>query len=217
MDDSKWEKYAALGGVAFVVLNVAGSIAQGAPPAADDSNDEVLKWFADNESGIKAASLLGALSIVGLVWWFGSLWRRMSSAERGRHRLSVVALIGLVGSGALFSASLAILSTVAIQVDEVGADSAKFFFVFSSVLLSVAGAFLATHLAAISALGIRTAFIPKWVSMMGLLGALLFLASTIGTTTDADLVMFTGFAGFIAWSIWIVGVSVHMWRTAPAD
>jgi hypothetical protein len=214
VDDSKWEKYAALGGAAFVVLNIAGSIAQGAPPASGDSNDEVLKWFADHDSGIKAASLLGALSIVALVWWFGSLWRRMSSAERGSPRLSVISLAGLVGSGSLFAGSLAILSTVAIQVDEVGAEQAKFFFVFSSALLSVAGAFLATHLASVSALGIRTGFIPKWVSMVGLLGALLFLVSTIGTTTDADLVMFTGFAGFIIWSVWILAVSVHMWRTA---
>src|SRR5260221_502996 len=33
MDDAKWEKYAALGGVAFVVLNVVGTPFTGAPPA----------------------------------------------------------------------------------------------------------------------------------------------------------------------------------------
>lgn len=217
MDDARWEKFAALGGVAFVVLNVAGSIAQGAPPASGDSNEDVLKWIADHDSGIKAASLLGALSIIALVWWFGSLWRRMSAAEKGSPRLSVVAIIGLVGSGALFSASLAVLSTLAIQVDEVGAESAKFFFVMSNALLSVAGAFLVTHLAAVSALGLRTAFIPKWLSIVGLVAALAFLVSTIGTTTNADIVMFAGFSGFIVWMIWILGVSVHLWRTAPAD
>jgi hypothetical protein len=214
VDDSKWEKLAALGGGAFVLLNVASSIVQGAPPASDDTNDEVLKWVVDNDSGIKAAGLLGALSIIGLVWWFGTLWRRMSAAEHARHRLSVVALIGLVGSGGLFAASLAVLSTLAIQVDDVGPDSAKFFIVFANVLLSVAGAFLVTHLASVSALGLRTGFIPKWVSMAGLLAAVLFLVSTIGTTTDADVVMFAGFAGFIVWMVWIVGISVHMWRTA---
>lgn len=217
MDDKQWEKLAALGGVAFVVLNVVGAITQGAPPTSGDTNDEVLKWFADNDSGIKIAACLGALSIIGLVWWFGSLWRRMSTAENGNHRLSVVALAGLAGSGALFAASTAVVAAVAIQVDEVSADAAKFFYVLSTVLLSMAGAFLVTHLAAVSALGLRTKFLPKWVSMLGLLSAALFLVSILGTTTDSDPIMFFGFIGFITWSIWILGVVVHMWRTADAS
>jgi hypothetical protein len=27
-------------------------------------------------------------------------------------------------------------------------------------------------------------------------------------------VLFFGFAGFIAWSVWLIAVSVYMWRTA---
>lgn len=217
MDDKQWEKLAALGGVAFVVLNIVGSIAQGAPPASGDTNDEVLEWFVDNDSGIKIAAFLGALSIIGLVWWFGSLWRRMSRAENGNHRLSVVALAGLAGSGTLFAASTAVLSTISIQVDEVGADGAKFFYVLSAVLLAMAGAFVVVHLVAVNALSLRTGFLPKWVTWLGLASAVLFLVSTLGTTTDADAVVVFGFIGFITWAIWILAVSVHMWRTADAD
>ena len=213
MNDRKWEKFAALGGVAFVVLNVAGTIAQGAPPSSDDTNDEVLKWFVDNESGIKVAAFLGALSIIALLWWFGSLWRRMSRAESGNHRLSILALGGLVGGGALFAASTAVLATVAIQVHEVPADGAKFFYVLSTAMLSMAGAFIATHLAAVNVLGMRTRFLPAWVSLLGLLAAAFFLVSALGVTTDADPVMLFGLLGFVAWSIWILGVSAHMWRT----
>ena len=217
MDDKKWEKLAGLGGVAFVVLNIVGSIIQGAPPASGDTNAEVLSWFADNDSAIKISVFLGALSIIGLVWWFGSLWRRMSNAENGNHRLSVVALIGLGGSGAMFAASTAVLAAVAIQVDDVSADAATFSFVLSSVLLSMAGVFLVTHLAAVNALSLRTRFLPKWVVLVGLLSAGLFVVSIIGTTTDADLLQFFGFLGFITWLIWILGVSAHMWRTADTD
>ena len=178
MTDKKWEKLAALGGVAFVVLNIVGSIAQGAPPSSDDTNDEVLQWFVDKESGIKVAVLLGAISIIALLWWFGSLWRRMSRAESGNHRLSILALGGLVGGGALFAASTAVVATVAIQVDEVPADGAKFFYVLSTALLSMAGAFIVTHLAAVNVLSMRTRFLPTWVSALGLLAAALFLVST---------------------------------------
>ena len=137
MNDKTWEKLAVLGGVAFVVLNIAGSILQGAPPASGDTNEEVLDWFADNDSGIKVSVFLAALSIIGLIWWFGSLWRRMSAAEDGNHRLSVVALIGLGGSGAMFGVHAAILAAVAINVDDVSADAAKFFLVMSSTVLSM--------------------------------------------------------------------------------
>jgi hypothetical protein len=216
MDDKKWERAAAFGGVAFVVLNIVGSIAQGAPPASGDTNDEVLAWFVDKESGIKLMGFLGALSIIGLVWWFGSLWRRMATAEGGNHRLSVVALVGLGGSGVLFATSTALLSAVAIQVDEIGADQARFVFVFSMTLLAMAGAFLVAHLGAVNALALRSGLFPKWVSAVGLLSAALFLVSTLGATTDTDAVMFFGFIGFLVWSVWILAVSAHLWRTADA-
>ena len=217
MDDKKWEKLAALGGVVFVVFNLVGIIAPGSPPSADDTNDEVLKWFVDNASGIKIAALMPGLSIIALVWWFGSLWRRMSKAENGNHRLSVVALVGLAASGALYLASVSVVATVAIQVDEVGADPAKFFYVLSAVLLSMAGPVLAVHLLGVNAIALRSGFLPKWVGYLGVFSAVLQASSLLGATTDADPATLLGFAAFIIWSIWIVVVSVHMWRTADVN
>jgi hypothetical protein len=223
MDDRKWQRYAALGGVAFVVLNIVGSIAQGAPPSSDDSNEEVLKWFVDHDTGIKVSAILAAFSIIGLTWWFGSLWRQMTRAENGNPRLSIVALGGLAGAGALFAVSTSVLATVAIQVDEVGSDGAKFFNVLATTLLSFAGALIVTHLAAVNALSLRTKFLPGWVTIVGLVSAACFVVSMFGTTTDEDFVMLFGFIGFIAWAVWILGVSLHLWRTTevasvePAD
>ena len=217
MDDKKWEKLAALGGVVFVVLNLVGIIAPGSPPSADDTNDEVLKWLVDNASGIKIAALMPGLSIIALVWWFGSLWRRMSKAENGNHRLSVVALVGLAASGALYLASVSVVATVAIQVDEVGADPAKFFYVLSAVLLSMAGPFLAVHLLGVNAIALRSGFLPKWVGYLGVFSAVLQASSLLGATTDADPATLLGFAAFITWSVWILVVSIHMWRTAEVN
>ncbi len=81
MGDKQWEKLAALGGVAFVVLNIVGSVAQGAPPSSDDTNAEVLEWFVDKESGIKVAAIAAALSVVGLVWWFSKILRRKCAQQ----------------------------------------------------------------------------------------------------------------------------------------
>ena len=214
MDDKAWEKRATLGGAIFVILNVVGAIMQGALPMADDTNEEVLEWFVDKESGIRTAGFLGALSMIALLFWFGSLCRRMSRAENNSHRLSVVSLAGLAGSGALFGASAVVLSTVAFRVEEVGPEGARFYYVLSSVLLSMAGAFIFAHLFATNLLALRTKFLPKWNALLGFVPAALFLVSTSGTMTDKDLPMITGGIGFILWAIWILATSFHMWKTA---
>ncbi|MCE9623166.1 MAG: DUF4386 domain-containing protein [Actinomycetia bacterium] len=214
MDDKKWEKWAVLGGVGFVILNVVGVILQGTPPKKDDSNAKVLEWFTDQASGIRTSALLGALSLFVLLLWFGSLWRRMAKAEGNNHRLSVVSLVGFLGSGAMFAASTAILTTVAIRVDGVGEDQARFFYTMSMVVLSLAGPFIAAHLAATNLLALRTGFLPKWNAMLGLLPALAFLVGSVGAMSDDDAVMYFGLIGFVTWMIWILATSVHLWKTA---
>src|SRR2546429_7583587 len=64
---------AALAGLAFVVLNVAGTLAAGSPPATDAPAAKVAAFFRDNASVIKAEQLLGALGVVALFWWFGAV------------------------------------------------------------------------------------------------------------------------------------------------
>ena len=214
MGDKLWERIAALGGIAFVVLNIVATAIQGEPPTPDDSATKVAEWFADNDTGIQVAAFLGGLSLIALVWWFGSLWRRMARAENGNHRLSIVALASLSGAGALFAMSLAVNSAVAMRIEEAGPDGARLFYLLSTVLLSLSGFFIVAHLAAVNALSLRTGFLPRWITWVGILASALFLASTIGSATDAEAVLFFGFAGFIAWSVWLIAVSVYMWRTA---
>jgi hypothetical protein len=211
MDDAKWEKYAALGGVAFVVLNIVGAATTGEPPAPDDSADKVNTWFADHSGAIKLSQFLGALSVIALLWWFGSLWRKMTAAEGGRHRLSVVAALGLVFGGALFMVANAMLSATAMRLDDAGGGS-TIFYTLSTVLLSTAGAGVLTFLAAVSLLALRTKMLPAWMAYLGLLSAALFLVATIGSASDSSAFMIFGLFGFITWCIWVLGVSFELWK-----
>ena len=215
MNDYKWERYAALGGIWFVVLNVIGAFLPGAPPSTDDSVEKIAKYFSDHSGGIEVALLLTGLGIIGLSWWFGSLWRLMVDAEDGRPRVAVVALGGLTLGMALGLASGAITSAVALQHNEVG-TGAKFFYILSIVLLSCAGFGLVVHIAAVTSLSYRTKLFAPWINIIGWLAALLFLVGTIGAASDAAAFGFIGLFAFLVWCLWIVLVSLNMWNRTPA-
>ncbi len=215
MNDSKWARYAAIGGVAFVVLNIVGAILAGSPPAANASATKIADYFADKGDGLKAALWLGGLGSVGLVWWFGSLWRRMSQAEGGAHRLSVVSLVGLVLGGALFMSSAAVNAATALRTAEIG-NGAQVFYTLSVVLLSAAGFGVGIHLLATSVLGLRDKMLPAWLAWLGVVAGVAFLvAAVIGSASDSAAGMAVGFIGFIGWSVWILGVSFVIWRDTP--
>ena len=151
MDESKWERYAALGGIWFVVLNVIAAFLPGTPPSTDDSAEKIAKSFSDHRARSRPPQLLAVLGLIGLLWWFGSLWRLMVKAEDDRPRMAVVALAGLALGGAMALAGGAITSAVALQHQDVG-GGAKFFYILSLVLFASAGAGLVVHIAAVTSL-----------------------------------------------------------------
>jgi hypothetical protein len=217
MDDKKWERYAALGGVIFVIANVVSAAATGEPPAPDDPPADIAKYFADKSGALKLSQVLGGIAAIALIWWFGSLWRRMNRAENDRPRLAIVSLIGLTFGGALFMASSSIWAAAALRSDSLG-DNAPIYFTLGSVLLAASGFGLAVHLAATCALAWRTKMLPTWIAGLGMLSALGFLlAGIIGSSSDAMAGLLFGFIGFIAWSVWVLAVSFVMWSTSAAE
>lgn len=216
MSDKKWERYAAFGGVLFVVLNVIAAAITGKPPAADDSAAEIAKYIADYHGALRAAAVLGGVGSVGLIWWFGSLWRRMADAEGGHPRLAVVSAVGLTLGGGLFLASTAVAAAAALRIDDLG-EGSMIFWVLNLVLLSGAGFGMATHLLATNALAVRTRMFPMWIVAVGMLSGLGFIVSAvIGVSSTSFSASIIGIISFLAWSVWILAVSFTMWRTVDA-
>jgi hypothetical protein len=197
------------------VLNVIGAFLPGAPPSTHDSVEKLAKYFSDHAGGIEVATLLAGLGMIGLLWWFGSLWRLMVQAEDGRARMAVVALLGLTLGLAMALAGGTITSTVALQHKDI-AGGAKFFYILSVVLFSSAGFGFVVHIAAVTALSYRTKLFAPWIHIIGWVAALLFLIGTIGSASDAAAFGFIGLVAFLAWCLWIVLVSLNMWKRAAA-
>ena len=218
MDGSKWERYAALGGIVFVVTNIVGAFLPGTPPSSDDSVTKIAQYFSDNSDKIACATLLLGIGFIGLLWWFGSLWRVMAKAEGERPRMAVVALAGLVVAGALAMVGAAVSSTVALRIDDnaVVQGTAKFFYIMSFVLFSAGGFGIVVFVAAVTSLSYRTKMFAMWINVVGWLAAFAFLISTLGVVSDASWLFVAGLIAFLVWCVWIVAISVVLYRQ-PAD
>lgn len=208
------EQIGALGGVAFVVLALATFLFSGSLPAPDASADEISEWLADNANGIQASALLVGLGSAGLLWWFGSLWRRTVEAENGQPNLSVVALSGLLLSGALYLVSMAITSGMAMRNTEGG--GATVLWAMSGVAVSLANVGVAVLVSAVSVLSLRAKLFPAWIGYLGCAVAVVSLVASGGAASDASFFFYVGLPGFLGWLVWILGISWELWRTPAA-
>ena len=218
MSDSKWERYGALGGVVFVMLDLAVAFLGGEPPATDAARSDVVRHFADHTAAIEAGLWLFGLGTVALMWWSGSLWRRMVRSEGEVARLAVVSMVGLAVAGALSLASTSVSTATALRIDDVG-DSLVVLHAISVILLAASGFGVATHVLAASVLGARTHSLPSWVVGVGLVSAAGFVGSVVfDATAHAEWAATASIVGFSFWCVWILGVSSCMWRDlrAPA-
>jgi hypothetical protein len=209
--DSKWERYAVLGGFAFVILNVVGAFLPGSPPSSDDTPAEFVKYFKDHDSAIQAGQYLALVGTIGLAWWFGSLFRRMRAAEGGNPRLSVVALLGLALGGANAIMSGTITAVTAQRIDDIQ-EGSKFFFTFSMVAIAGAAAGVIIFLSAVCALNYRTKMFPAWTNIVGWLSAAGFVVGMFSVCTDSNAIAVIGLLSFLVWCVWIIAVSLFMWR-----
>jgi hypothetical protein len=216
VDESRrsWERYGALGGIVFVILVIVSIAISGSTPKSSDSATKILKYFHDNTDGIKVGAFLGgAVAAIPILWWAGSLWARLRRAEGGQARLGLIALLGLVLAGAGQVVAQGILAAVALDLKDVGATEAKFFFLLYQAIGAASSTGLAVLVLATSMVVLRTKVFPVWLGWVGVVDGILFVVSAYAIATTSDGIAAFGFVSFIVWAIWIVILSVLMFRT----
>jgi hypothetical protein len=217
VDDSmKWERYAALGGILFVVLVIASIVIPGSTPKSSDSAAKILTYFREHKNSIEVAAFVGTLAAVPILWWAGSLWARLRRAEGGQPRLALIAVLGLVLGGAGQVVSGALTATVALELSSVGTGAARFFFVLSMGAGSAGSVGLAVLVIATSVLVFRTRVFPIWLGWLGVIDGIAFLVASYAVASTSDGIAAVGFASFILWAIWLISLSVIMFRTKDA-
>ncbi len=219
MNDSKWERWSALGGIMFVVLVTVSAFMAGTPPNTSDSPAKIAKYIADNRDAIRWAAFVGGIGTIALFWFLGAVWRILRRAEGGAPRLAVVAVTGAVFAASMAGVAAIILSTLGIVgvAGSGGAAGTKFFYLLS-VNIGVGTALgIAVFLGAFSAVILRTGVFPKALGWLGALIALDAVLATAGASSTNDTIAALGLVAYLAFSLWVLIVSVLMLRGAGAE
>jgi len=200
--ESKLARYAPLTGVLFVVMVAAGFLISGDTPDADAPGSEVVDFYKDGMGKQVVATLLVTLGAVALVWFASSLRSILRTAEGGTGRVANIAFAGGLASAVGFWVSAGIhftLADVGGDIDAAGAQAlnaldSDSFFAFAP---GIAVLILASALVAL-----RTGILPAWMAWVGFV---IFVASFTPV----------GFVAFLLSGIWIIVVSVLLYRAQP--
>jgi hypothetical protein len=217
MHDEKWERVSAWGGVAAVICFVVSTAISGKTnpgKVAQFNPAEVARAYTKSHNGIRAGAFIFGLGVIFLLWWFATLWGMMRRAEGGAPRLTVMAGLGLIMAGTLQLLHLTLDSAIAWRTQDLGSSIVTV--AAMSTAVSGASTFgLVALLGAVSAVAIRTKFLPAWLAWGGVVIGLVWLVSALSVST------FNGIAGvgaiaYVLWAVWILGISWTIWR-APSQ
>jgi hypothetical protein len=203
MTTTRFEKFLAiagiLAGVVFVVINVHPD-----PPGVGASAQSRIDWFNDHEA-ITAISGFGAGYFAILVGFFAVGVRRLlRSGEAGESTYSSAALVGgvLIAAAATVDAVIT-LGTMEAADKNNGAAVSTFAFLddfgWLPIMVGFGVFYLATGLG-----GLRTATLPKWLSIVTII---LGVGAVAGPT---------GIAVFFATPLWLIVVGVLLLRRSTA-
>ena len=188
-----------LTGILFVVLAIAAFVVSGETPATDDSRQEIISYYADNDSEQAVAGAILALGCVALLFFLGSLRRALRTAAGDDGGLSTVTLLGglmIVVGASIFAG---ITFTLGDAVDELPPSAVLTLNALNSDLFFP----LAVGTAAFN-LGLGLAILRHG----GLPRALGWLALVVGIAALTPL----GFFAFLATGIVIIWASVALAR-----
>jgi len=214
MDDKKYEKWAVLGGVVFVLLSVVGAFLAGSPPKVSDPDGKIVTFTKDNQDALRVASYLAGLSLVFFLFFLGAVGSRLRRAGVGSGRLAATAVMGGVALAAIAGASFGINAYGALHPLESATT-----YRLATVILGFLAFAAVVFTEATSIVIVRTKFLPAWLGWFGGLVALLWLVGGAAVSTENDTIFVIGFVAFLAWALWLIVLSVMLFRTtdsAPA-
>jgi len=205
----RWERWAPLSGIAYVVLFIIALFVTG--DGAGNTAEEYADYYADSgnrDKEIFAFFLLSGAALV-LLWFVAALRGILVRAEGETARWTALAFGSGVASATLLCVAASLFAAPAILVEDAdfeldpGAGSLVTnagYGVFVSSVMTAAMLVFAT-----SIVSLRTLVLPRWLALVGFLVAAVLLFAVF-------------FFPLFVWMAWILAVSVVLiLRTARVE
>lgn len=206
-------------GVLFIVLTLGCGFIVSPPPTADESPAKFLEFFADNRSALLIQMLIALVANIPAFVFASGFWTLLRREDKNGDLLATAAVIALIFGGVIAAISSGWLGALGYLGDGNGLDegSARTLSLLGSVSTG-SGLFVSfTAFAAASGLVLlRGSTLPKWLGWIGLVASVLGILAMCSVAQSGPFSPFQviQFAGYLAFSLYVLLVSVFMWLRA---
>lgn len=209
----QWWRLGGALGIGFVVLVIIAIVLEGAPPAYDDSLQEIRAYWADDGRAYLAGDYLFKLAmVVFLVPFAVSLRTMLGRAEGEPQLLSRVTLIGAIAIMLVGATASASWGALALASGDLGADSVR------ALMLVDEAAFLglpfgvALFVLPASIVIAASGVVWRWLGAGGLIIGAAALLAPLGILNDNpdDVFDTLGMIVLIGFAIWTLVLSIAM-------
>jgi hypothetical protein len=177
------ERWAPVGGIAFVVLMVVGSMLVGDVPAPDAPEQKIVAYFSDSATHTRniVGVYLWMIGALAFLWFLTRLRSDLRRAEGGSGAVSDLAFGAGVAFAAVWMVSAAAFAAVANAISLRDApvgdiDLVRVLPPMGRLLLLLGGGFAgALVLLAASVVILGTGVFPRWLAWLGIVAAIVLL------------------------------------------
>lgn len=215
MNDAKWVRLSAMGGVVFVILIIVSQVAlAGTMPNVTDTPAKIFSYFGTHQGNIKASAALYGLAMSAFLLWAPALFAALRKADGGRSGLALTALGGGILATAMTVTTAALEGATELRLQDLGPGGTRVFFTVAQFANGGILFGLLVLLGASAAVSLSTGLFGRWV---GVLGGLFALGSVVGAFSISYAGLHSLQGVFLSLdTLWVLIVSVVMLRS-PQD
>ncbi len=211
-----WEGMGAASGVLAALALIAGFIVflttspTGTPglPAVENAQ-QAPAYLAGHLSAYRFELLFTSLGLMLFLWFLGSLWTTLKTAEGDPGRGSVLTVVGAVVSTVLMQAGIILGFTSALSTSPAQAQNVPMLYTAGALMFAFGGGALALFFFGVARVVFRTHVLHTWFGVLAVIAAIVCLPAFLTPFFDSGpLDAATGVLGhwlwYVAFMLWLI-------------
>jgi hypothetical protein len=218
MADPDARRLDAAAGAAFAILMAVALALPGRPPRASDDAEKIVAILTDRRTAFLVSGYVAGLAAMAYLWFLGSV--RDYVGGRAVTSLTATATAGGVFAITLLLLGMLMFNGTAFAAARLGDPAlVRAFTDTGNSAIETSKFGFAVFVLALSRCGAASGRLPRWLTRLGLVSALLMVGSAVALFVDRGILQFGGvvdIAGGIPALLWISALSVVMIREPRA-